>query len=132
MTRRDLMGWAMTFGLARLLGKGNGKEKEKVAVVLHLDPELVEELKVAAQSRNNVSIEEFIVETISCAVSDRSCEPKEAIDRTNPLPVQTCYACGHSLEDNFHGLDQRDYIATGPDEFKHSGRCTECYFCNPS
>ena len=138
MTRRELMGWAMTLSLSRLLGKSDGKEKDKVTVVLHLNPELVEELKVAAASRNNISVEEFIVETISCAVSDPSCEPKEAvavrlIDRSNPLPeVQICYACGHALQDNFHGLDQRDYVATGLDKFKHSGRCTECHFCYPS
>ena len=115
------MGWAMNLGLAKLLGIGaNGKEKEKVTVVLHLDPHLVEELKIAAESRNNISVEEYIVETISCAVSDRSCEPEPKVE-------SLCYLCGHSMENNDHGMLEQDYNSEG----EHTGQCTECHVCNP-
>ena len=42
--------------------------------------------------------------------------------------VEVCRLCGHSMEDNLHGLDQNDVIMVD-DELVHSGRCTYCKEC---
>ena len=132
VTRRMLLGWVMNLGIVKLLGLGsNGKDKQKVTITLHLDAELVKELQIAAESRNNISVEEYITETISCAVSDRSCEPKEEVAKDISIPgLDDCYLCGHSMKDNFHSVQAGDYNQTTPHTWEHSGRCRECNVCN--
>ena len=75
LNRRDMLyalPAALAVGSLALRLRADGK----VTVTLHLDHRLVEELRIAQESRNNVSLEEYITETLSCAVSDRSCLPK--------------------------------------------------------
>jgi hypothetical protein len=48
---------------------------ETVTVILHLRPGLVERCRIAQHSRNNLSLEDWITETIAGAVSDCSVEP---------------------------------------------------------
>lgn len=42
-----------------------------------------------------------------------------------------CPLCGHSLENNNHGIDQNDVFLDEDNEFKHTGSCTYCVECNP-
>ena len=70
LTRRDVL-----FSLLGLAAMGPRQHREQITVVLHLDPRLVEECRIAQASRNNISLEEWITETIANAVSDCSVLP---------------------------------------------------------
>ena len=73
------------------------EQGSKVKVILHLDPRLVEECKIAAKSRNNKSLEEWITETIANAVSDQSILPKAQAIRPKAQNTTNIYC--HMISD---------------------------------
>ena len=53
-------------------------------------------------------------------------------EATRNKAIMYCSLCGHSLENNQHGLDQNDSELSDKGELRHSGSCTYCKECNPS